>query len=38
LNIVFLPPLKVWSCMLSSWSSGTFHNNLSIYTVIVTMW
>jgi hypothetical protein len=38
LNILFLPLLKGWSCMLSSWSSGTFHNNLSICKVTVTMW
>jgi hypothetical protein len=38
LNILFLPPFKGRSCMLLSWSSGTFHNNLSNYTVIVTMW
>jgi hypothetical protein len=37
LNILFLPHLKGQNCMLSSWSSGTLHNNLSIYTVTVTM-
>jgi hypothetical protein len=35
LNILFLSPLKGRSCILLSWSSGTFHNNLSIYTVML---
>jgi hypothetical protein len=34
----FLPLLKWWSSMLLPWSSGTFFNNLSICTMIATMW